>query len=1553
MKMSGTKFASVVLSMVLALNLVPASVAAANTGSDAQSDTTGADFVPAIIVALQTSDKPSLVTQDAEDKPSQAIQATSMSVFKTDTDKKVSAKVVEGDGALSYTVKSGSESYIAVNKSTGDLTIKGVPSNNEAYITVTAAETESYAQTSVDVPIKIYETYEHTINLWTVQYAVYNSIYNLSSLDIKLFDKSGTEVGKATVDNPRYGSTVTIPATNYADRVEMTAHIQLPKREPFTLTGSGGIGGSIDVWNKTSYSGRVFTCNYGMNAPEPEYTAPVAKPNLTANGADQILIYPGSVSVGGQMQYCLGTETEPNNNWSSGLGYIRKKDPGTYYVWWRTHNTDYYTARYIGQGRSEMEPQRIVATIGEGTISPTVNIEGWTYGETPKTPTVTGNAGNGTVTYDYKVKGASDDMYSEIVPSDAGDYTVRATIADTTSYSGGTATADFTISKGTLQPQDVRVAGVMSSSEADQAWKTSITQSLASMVPNNAGSPTYMPGKYTYKVNGTEQNWPSGFTFSSTVNSSNGDVNADLQITKAAAEKIENVDQVGEIILPVTVTSQNYNDATINVVVMPTARTVQDVTITGVPNSVTYGDGAFKLAATLKNSDEEVETRNGDWYWYSSDPKVLEVDAVNGSNQMQVHVRGAGSAQIMAWYEPSGGTTIGAAVTDSIKVNKKSISPSVSIKDWKYGEAPKAPSVSGNDGNGAVAYSYSGTTRGEMAFGPSADAPTHAGTYTVTATVAETDNYFGGTSTPATFTIAPKSVPVTVIAQDKTYDGTDNADVTAAMKASYLVDGDLLEGAVVYEDGMVAFPGLKGTFNDANAGQNKPITLDIGEVTYPVANVADYEATISKTPAASILPRPVYVKANDQESKHGDAIVPPTYGLVGSATLVGDDAITSLGVTASTTASSSSDVGTYPITLSGGTANSNYKVYFVEGGTYTITQAEGLTKSIRVVGVLSSNDATGAWVADITQPLAGMMPSDAGTLTYAAGTNTMPTGVESYSVDSSSGEVTARLQIKPTSDGKIPSELKEITLPVTVTSQNYKSSTINVVVVPTLRTEKQVIIEAAPASKTYGDGAFTLTAIVKDGDDVVQTKEGDWYWYSSDPNVLFVPEVAEGYSASSTMSVTVVNPGSAMIMAWYEPVGGNTIGAALTDSITVKKKSISPSVSIEGWEYGEALNAPVLTEGSNPGECAVTYEYKAKGADDDTYSTDVPTDAGEYTVRATVLESTYYEGGTCTADFTIAKKPVNATVTAEDKTYDGTADANVSATVGEGVLEGDSVTVSGLIGTFADAKAGVDKTVTVDRTSMTTAGEGAANYEVAIPATTTATIEKRPIVVKADDKSSCYGDAIAELTYSLDGSGALAEGDTLASLGIIASTTATSSSDLGEYPITLSGGTANPNYEVTFGENGTYAIVRASYYVTEGSGSSYTVGDNEGLTFTFKRSVNDGGTFKHFTGIRVDGADVAASNFDAVPGSVVVTLHPAFLKTLAPGEHTIAALFDDGDPAQASFTVKAAPASATKASGSRSAIAKTGDALPVSTLAALALAAFAAVSALYARRQKR
>ena len=97
-----------------------------------------------------------------------------------------------------------------------------------------------------------------------------------------------------------------------------------------------------------------------------------------------------------------------------------------------------------------------------------------------------------------------------------------------------------------------------------------------------------------------------------------------------------------------------------------------------------------------------------------------------------------------------------------------------------------------------------------------------------------------------------------------------------------------------------------------------------------------------------------------------------------------------------------------------------------------------------------------------------------------------------------------------------------------------------------------------------------------------------------------------------------------------------------------------------------------------------------------------------------------------------------------------------------------------------------------------------------------------------------------------------------------------------------------------------------AYRNTEGSGNVWTKGSGRASEFVFKRSAADASTFAHFTGIQVDGQDVDPASYEARSGSVVVGLKPAYLETLAVGDHTMTALFDDGNSASARVTIVAA-----------------------------------------------
>ena len=90
-------------------------------------------------------------------------------------------------------------------------------------------------------------------------------------------------------------------------------------------------------------------------------------------------------------------------------------------------------------------------SIGKASFTPSVTIEGWTYGEQAKAPVVTNNLGGGAVTFSYSKAG--NNTFTADVPAAAGNYIVKATIAETANYQSAEATADFTIAKATPEMQ--------------------------------------------------------------------------------------------------------------------------------------------------------------------------------------------------------------------------------------------------------------------------------------------------------------------------------------------------------------------------------------------------------------------------------------------------------------------------------------------------------------------------------------------------------------------------------------------------------------------------------------------------------------------------------------------------------------------------------------------------------------------------------------------------------------------------------------------------------------------------------------------------------------------------------------------------------------------------------------------------------------------------------------------------------------------------------------------------------------------------------------------
>ncbi|WP_333896356.1 YDG domain-containing protein, partial [Brevundimonas aurantiaca] len=131
-------------------------------------------------------------------------------------------------------------------------------------------------------------------------------------------------------------------------------------------------------------------------------------------------------------------------------------------------------------------------------------------------------------------------------------------------------------------------------------------------------------------------------------------------------------------------------------------------------------------------------------------------------------------------------------------------------------------------------------------------------------------------------------------------------------------------------------------------------------------------------------------------------------------------------------------------------------------------------------------------------------------------------------------------------------------------------------------------------------------------------------------------------------------------------------------------------------------------------------------------------DAGNYTVTIPA---------TALAD--ILQRSLTVTLTASNKTYDGTTAGSGSVAL-SGVVSGDTVGTTAGTWTFADRNAGTGKTVTVSGVGLT--GADAGNYTVTIPATALADILQRAITANVSASNKTYdGTTAAAGTVTLNG----------------------------------------------------------------------------------------------------------------------------------------------------------------------------------------------------------
>ena len=371
--------------------------------------------------------------------------------------------------------------------------------------------------------------------------------------------------------------------------------------------------------------------------------------------------------------------------------------------------------------------------------------------------------------YEWSADGA---LWTHEAPTAAGSYYVRAYAEGTenydTLYSGAVA---FVIGQGTYDMSGVTFADgtfvydgsvrslavtgelpvgadgiaitfTVSEGSADVVEKKAVQAVFTSHSSNyvfEGGESTYTLTAYlTVTAHGVQVVWEiPGYTYDGTVQHSAAEPTIKAYYTDVSGEKVyltvgESEDgefrnwREGGYTFTVTDDDANYLLSDAQAVVMMNKAAI---TVTAEDKQSVYGEAEAALTYVL-----EGET-------YGQNVTVTlsrEAGTDAGTYAVTAQVSGAENFDVTL-------------VPGTYTITKASIAPSVTLAGWTYGSTANVPEVSGAFG-GEVSYLYSGTSNGGTVWN-SSTAPVEAGCYTLTVTVAESQNRLGG-SASVQFTVS-------------------------------------------------------------------------------------------------------------------------------------------------------------------------------------------------------------------------------------------------------------------------------------------------------------------------------------------------------------------------------------------------------------------------------------------------------------------------------------------------------------------------------------------------------------------------------------------------------------------------------------------------------------------------------------------------------------------------------------------------------------------------------------------------------------------------------
>jgi len=599
--------------------------------------------------------------------------------------------------------------------------------------------------------------------------------------------------------------------------------------------------------------------------------------------------------------------------------------------------------------------------------------------------------------------------------------------------------------------------------------------------------------------------------------------------------------------------------------------------------------------------------------------------------------------------------------------------------------------------------------------------------------------------------------------------------------------------------------------------------------------------------------------------------------------------------TASTTATTTSNVGTYSITLTGG-SSSNYNINLVNG-TLTITQATptltytGGTSGIQgsTISLSATSSSTGALSYSVTNGTGSASVSGTTLNLTSAGTVTLTVNVAA-STNYFAGSTQVTITINPPATQNPTITFTNITktygdgsfavaatsnspgaFTYTITSgSQYASITSGGQV--TILAAGTVTIQANQAAATgYNSGIATATLTINKAT-LTATANNLTKVYNTANPTLTINYSGFAYSdnaSSLTTQPTVSTTATKSSNVGTYPIavtGGSSANYNITSANgTLTVTQATPTVTYVGATTGTQGGTISLTGTSNStGTMSYGVTYGTGSASISGTSLYLNS-VGTVTLTVSVAATTNYSAGstqvTITINAPVGQDPAitfnDVTKTYGDFSFLMTATSNSSGTITYSIISGaqyGTITQNGYVTIYAAG------TLTIQASQAAAPGFNAAT------ATATLTINKANLTIIADDKSKGYNTPNPALTISYSGFVYNEHSSALISLPTV-STTATISSSAGTYPITVTGGSA-ANYNIIL-QNGTLTITELAPIITYTGATS----GPEGGTISLSATSTSGGAITYSVANETGTATVSGSTLHLTsPGTVTLII---------------------------------------------------------------------------------